>query len=69
MSKLNVLLTNLNNSELIEYKVDIDKVKGIPVNLKKSRDVVEKDAVKKKQYMISQLQKLNVIDTSESVKK
>ena len=47
MSKLNVLLTNLNNSELIEYKVDIDKVKGIPVDLKKSRDVVEKDAVKK----------------------
>ena len=47
MNKLKILLSNLNNSESTENKVDIDKLKGVPVDLKKSSDVVEKDAVKK----------------------
>ena len=50
MNKLSILLTNLNNSESTENKVDIHKVKGTPVDLKNSRDVIEKDAVKKTMY-------------------
>ena len=50
MNKLSILLTNLNNSEWTENKVDIHKVKGIPVDLRDSRDVIEKDAVKKTMY-------------------
>ena len=52
MNKLKILLTNLNNSESIENKMDIDKLKGVPVDLKKYRSAIEKYAVKK-QCMIS----------------
>ena len=62
------LKTNLASLKTEVYKLDIDKVVPVPVDLSKLSDVVKNDVVKKDVYD-KLVAKVNNIDTSEFVLK
>ena len=62
------LKTNLANLKTEVYKLDIDKLVPIPVDLSKLSDVVKNDAVKKDVYN-KLVAKVDNIDTSDFVLK
>ena len=62
------LKSNLASLKTEVYKLDIDKLVPIPVDLSKLSDVVKNDVVKKTEYN-KLVSKLNSIDTTNFVKK